>query len=53
LGNRVAMFSGGKDGLRAAQLSWPVDVFLFLVYEFPEPSPTSRTSPRHPPWPSL
>jgi len=39
LGNRVAMFSGGKDGLRAAQLSWPVDVFLFLVYDFPEPSP--------------
>ncbi len=39
MGNRVAMFSGGKDGLRAAQLSWPVDLFLFLVYEFPEPSP--------------
>ncbi len=35
----MAMFSGGKDGLRAAQLSWPVDVFLFLVYDFPEPSP--------------
>ncbi|MGC9072189.1 MAG: ATPase [Acidilobus sp.] len=39
MGNRVAMFSGGKDGLRAAQLSWPIDIFLFLVYEFPEPSP--------------
>lgn len=39
MGNRVAMFSGGKDGLRAAQLSWPVDLFLFLVYDFPEPSP--------------
>lgn len=39
MGNRVAMFSGGKDGLRAAQLAWPVDVLLFLIYEFPEPSP--------------
>lgn len=33
------MFSGGKDGLRAAQIEWPVDAFLFLIYEFPEPSP--------------
>jgi len=39
LGNRVAMFSGGKDGLRAASIAWPVDMFLFLVYDFPEPSP--------------
>ncbi|AFZ70692.1 PP-loop superfamily ATP-utilizing enzyme [Caldisphaera lagunensis DSM 15908] len=36
---RIAMFSGGKDGLRAAQIEWPVDAFLFLIYEFPEPSP--------------
>ncbi|PMP60553.1 MAG: ATPase [Caldisphaera sp.] len=33
------MFSGGKDGLRAAQIEFPVDEFLFLIYEFPEPSP--------------
>jgi len=36
---KISMFSGGKDGLRAAQLEWPIDVFLFLIYEFPEPSP--------------
>ncbi len=36
---RIAMFSGGKDGLRAAQIEWPIDAFLFLIYEFPEPSP--------------
>jgi uncharacterized protein (TIGR00290 family) len=39
MGSRVAMFSGGKDGLRAASLVWPVDILLFLVYDFPEPSP--------------
>ena len=39
MGNRVAVFSGGKDGLRAYQLSRPVDVLLFLIYDFPEPSP--------------
>ncbi len=39
MGNRVAVFSGGKDGLRAVQLSLPVDVLLFLIYDFSEPSP--------------
>lgn len=39
MGIKVSMFSGGKDGLRAAQLEYPVDAFLFLIYDFPEPSP--------------
>jgi len=36
---RVAMLSGGKDSLYAAFKSWPVDLGLLLVYEFPRPSP--------------
>jgi len=39
VGLKVSMFSGGKDGLRAAQLEYPIDAFLFLIYDFPEPSP--------------
>ena len=34
---RVAMLSGGKDSLYAAFKSWPVDLGLLLVYEFPRP----------------
>ena len=36
---RVAWFSGGKESLYAALQRWPPDLFLFLVYEFSEPSP--------------
>ncbi|MFN3803489.1 MAG: ATPase [Pyrobaculum sp.] len=36
---KVAMYSGGKDSIYAAWRVWPVDMFLFLVYEFPRPSP--------------
>ncbi len=36
---KVALFSGGKDSHYAIMREWPVDLLLFLVYEFPEPSP--------------
>lgn len=36
---RVALYSGGKDSVYAALREWPVDLFLFLVYQFPRPSP--------------
>mgnify|MGYP001772593890 CR=1 FL=1 len=38
-GLKVAMYSGGKESVYAALLEWPVDLFLFLVYDFPRPSP--------------
>lgn len=33
------MYSGGKESVYAALLEWPVDLFLFLIYQFPRPSP--------------
>ncbi|MFN7105582.1 MAG: ATPase [Pyrobaculum sp.] len=36
---KVAMYSGGKDSVYAAWREWPVDMFLFLVYDFSRPSP--------------
>jgi len=36
---KVALSSGGKDSLYAAYKEWPVDAFIFLVYEFPVLSP--------------
>lgn len=39
MGLKVALASGGKDSLYAAYREWPVDVFIFLVYEFPVLSP--------------
>lgn len=35
----VAFLSGGKDSLYAAMQRWPIDMGVFLVYEFPRPSP--------------
>ncbi len=37
--SRIAFLSGGKDSLYAATRYWPPDFGLFLVYEFPVPSP--------------
>ncbi|MCD6278287.1 MAG: ATPase [Desulfurococcales archaeon] len=36
---RVAMLSGGKDSLYAAFKSWPIDLGIMLIYDFPRPSP--------------
>ncbi len=36
---KAALFSGGKDGVYAALLEWPVDLFVTFVYQFPRPSP--------------
>ncbi len=36
---KIALASGGKDSLYASYIEWPPDLFLFLVYEFPVPSP--------------
>lgn len=36
---KVAMYSGGKESIYAVLREWPVDVLLFLVYQFPRPSP--------------
>lgn len=35
----MALYSGGKESVYAALLEWPVDLFLFLIYDFPRPSP--------------
>jgi diphthine-ammonia ligase len=37
--SRVAFLSGGKDSFYAATKYWPPDFGLFLVYDFPIPSP--------------
>ena len=36
---KIALFSGGKDSLYASIKGGPVDAYLVLVYEFPDPSP--------------
>ncbi|MEZ0320037.1 MAG: ATPase [Pyrobaculum sp.] len=36
---KVALYSGGKESVYAALKEWPVDLFLFLIYDFPRPSP--------------
>jgi uncharacterized protein (TIGR00290 family) len=36
---RVAVFSGGKDSVYAVMKMWPIDLFIYFVYEFPRPSP--------------
>ncbi|RFA95972.1 ATPase [Pyrobaculum aerophilum] len=36
---KVAFYSGGKDSVYAALREWPVDMFIFLLYQFPRPSP--------------
>lgn len=36
---RVVTFSGGKDSVYAAMKMWPVDLFVYFIYDFPRPSP--------------
>ena len=36
---KLAMFSGGKDSLYASTKAGPIDAYIMLVYQFPEPSP--------------
>lgn len=36
---RVSLFSGGKESFYSSMLCGPADLYLVLVYEFPEPSP--------------
>lgn len=36
---RVATFSGGKDSVYAVMKMWPVDLFVYFIYEFPRPNP--------------
>lgn len=36
---RAALFSGGKESLYAAMKLWPPNLFIFLMYEPPQPSP--------------
>ena len=36
---RAALFSGGKESLYAAMKLWPPNLFIFLMYDHPQPSP--------------
>jgi len=36
---KIAFYSGGKESVYAALLEWPIDAFVFLIYDFPRPSP--------------
>ncbi len=36
---KIAMFSGGKESLYASTKAGPIDAYIMLVYQFPEPSP--------------
>jgi len=36
---KIAFYSGGKESVYAALLEWPIDAFVFLIYDFPKPSP--------------
>ncbi len=36
---KIALFSGGKDSFYASVKGGPIDAYLLLVYEFPDPSP--------------
>ncbi|MGC9209275.1 MAG: ATPase [Nitrososphaeria archaeon] len=37
MGLKVALYSGGKDSVYAALISWPVDMFVMFDYDFLSP----------------